>query len=75
MTDNTVRTGGLGKAEIVKRISGTKCNIQQGWSLTDPVLEKIDDDTYVFTYTTALMIAPSLTRLKEYSPVRSATVW
>ncbi|MGA3228129.1 MAG: hypothetical protein ABSC65_30485, partial [Acidobacteriaceae bacterium] len=57
LTDNTVRTVGgrrISKAEIVKRISGTKCNIQPGWSLTDPVLEKIDDDTYVFTYTTAL---------------------
>jgi hypothetical protein len=80
LTDNTVRTVGgrrISKAEIVKRISGTKCNIQQGWSLTDPVLEKIDDDTYVFTYTTALDGDCTFAHQtqKEASPVRSATVW
>ena len=79
LTDNTVRTVGgrrISKAEIVKRISGTKCNIRHGWSLTDPVLEKIDDDTYVFTYTTALTaIAPSPKQTQKEASCRSATVW
>jgi ketosteroid isomerase-like protein len=39
----------MSKADIGKMISETKCDIKT-WSLEDPQMSKIDNDTYVITY-------------------------
>ena len=80
LTDNTVRAVGGRRIAKLKSSSGSvepNPNSRQSRHFTDPVLEKIDDDTYVFTYTTALDGDCTFAHQtqKEASPVRSATVW
>jgi hypothetical protein len=80
LNDKMVMTSGghrMGKAEVVKMISGVKCNIKEGWSLTEPQMEKIDDDTYVLTYKTTMDGTCTFNGKteKQPSPVRAATVW
>jgi ketosteroid isomerase-like protein len=67
----------MGKAEVVKMISGVNCNIKEGWSLTEPQMEKIDNDTYVLTYKTTMDGTCTFNGKteKQPSPVRAATVW
>ena len=57
LSDKIVMTEGgrrMGKAEVVKMISGLKCSIKEGWSLTEPQMSKINDDTYVLSYKAAM---------------------
>ena len=80
LSDKMVMTDGgrrMGKAEIVKMISGVKCSIKEGWSLTEPQMSKINDDTYILSYKTAMdgtCTSKGKTE-KQPSPVRAATVW
>ena len=80
LSDTMVMTDGgrrIGKAEIVKMISGVKCNIKEGWSFTEPQMSKINDDTYVLSYKTAMdgTCKSKGKTEKQPSPVRAATVW
>jgi Domain of unknown function (DUF4440) len=80
LSDKMVMTEGgrrMGKAEVVKMISGVKCSIKEGWSLTEPQMSKINDDTYVLSYRAAMngtCTSKGKTE-KQPSPVRSATLW
>jgi len=67
----------LSKADVVKTVSGVRCDVKDGWSLTDPQMSKIDDDTYSLTYVTTAegsCTADGKTT-KLPSPVRASTVW
>ena len=67
----------LGKTDAVKMISGVKCEVKEGWALTEPQMAKIDNDTYVLSYKSNMegrCIADGKTE-KLPSPVRAATVW
>lgn len=80
LSDKMVMTDGghrMGKADIVKMIGGVKCNIKEGWSLTEPQMEKINDDTYVLSYKTTMdgTCTSNGKTEKQPSPVRAATVW
>lgn len=67
----------LSKADVVKVISGVKCDVEDGWSLTEPQMSRIDNDTYALSY--VITVDGSCTadgrtdRLP--SPVRASTVW
>jgi hypothetical protein len=67
----------LSKADVVKVISGVRCDVEDGWSLTDPQMSRIDNDTYALSYVITVdgnCTADGRTdRLP--SPVRAATVW
>ncbi len=80
LSDKMVMTNAgerMGKADVVKMISGVKCNIKEGWSLTEPQMEKINDDTYVLSYKTTIdgTCTYNGKTEKQPSPVRAATVW
>ena len=67
----------LSKTDAVKMISGVKCEVKEGWALTEPQMAKIDDDTYVLSYKSNMegsCTAEGKTE-KLPSPVRAATVW
>ncbi len=67
----------LSKTDVVKMISGVKCEVKEGWALTEPQMAKIDDDTYVLSYRSNMegsCTADGKTE-KLPSPVRAATVW
>ncbi|MGH8040842.1 MAG: nuclear transport factor 2 family protein [Rudaea sp.] len=73
-----MRNGGarLDKADTVRRISGNKCDVKDGWALTDPQMLKIDNDAYVLSYVSNMegsCTADGKTE-KMPSPVRSATL-
>ncbi len=65
------------KAGAVKMIAGTRCNVKEGWSLTEPQMEKINDDTYVLSYKVTIDGACTYNGKteKQPSPVRAATLW
>ncbi|HMM57372.1 MAG TPA: nuclear transport factor 2 family protein [Rudaea sp.] len=67
----------VSKADVVKHISGVKCEVNAGWALTEPQLLKIDNDAYVLTYVSNMQgsCAESGKTEKMPSPVRAATVW
>ena len=46
-----MREGGrqMDKAAVVKLIAGNKCNVKD-WKLEDPLMARIDADTYVLNY-------------------------
>jgi hypothetical protein len=61
----------------VKLIAGNKCNVKT-WKLEDPLMAKIDADTYVLSYRRTFdgsCIGPDGKSMKIPSPVRAATVW
>ena len=67
----------MGKADVVRMIGGVHCNIKEGWTLTEPQMAKIDDDTYVLSYKTTMdgTCTYNGKTEKQPSPVRAATVW
>lgn len=67
----------LSKARIIEMIGGVRCDVEDGWSLTEPQMSKIDDDTYALSYVAAMegsCTADGKTT-KLPSPVRASTVW
>lgn len=67
----------LSKADIVKMISGLKCEVGEGWALTEPQMLKINNDAYVISYESNMKgscTADGKTE-KMPSPVRAASVW
>ncbi len=74
-----IRKGGsrLSKTDAVKMISGVKCDVKEGWSVTEPQMSKIDNDTYVLSYKTTREGSCTVDGKTEKlpSPVRAATVW
>ncbi len=67
----------LSKTDAVKMISGVKCEVKEGWTLTEPQMSKVDNDTYVLSYRSNMegsCTADGKTK-KLPSPVRAATVW
>ncbi|MBA3568191.1 MAG: nuclear transport factor 2 family protein [Pyrinomonadaceae bacterium] len=67
----------LSKADAVKMIGGVKCEVKEGWALTEPQMAKIDNDTYALSYKTNMegsCTADGKTE-KLPSPARAATVW
>jgi ketosteroid isomerase-like protein len=67
----------MSKADVVKTISSNKCDVKDGWTLDKPEMSKIDNDTYVVTYTSNMMgtcTADGHTE-KMDKPVRAASVW
>lgn len=67
----------VSKADVVKHISGVKCEVNAGWALSEPQLLKIDNDAYVLTYVSNLQgsCAENGKTERMPSPVRAATVW
>lgn len=80
LSDKFVMSGGGGrmtKADVVKMIGGTKCEVKEGWTLDKPEMAKVDNDTYVLTYTSNMQgtcTADGHTE-KMDKPIRAATVW
>lgn len=74
-----VREGGrqMDKAAVVKSIAGNKCSVKD-WKLEDPLMARIDADTYVLTYRGTFdgsCAGPDGKPMKIPSPIRAATVW
>ncbi|WP_333606253.1 nuclear transport factor 2 family protein [Novosphingobium sp.] len=67
----------VGKAEVVKLIGDSKCEVKTGWTLTEPHLLKINDDAYALTYVSDMQgtCATGGKAEKIPSPVRAATIW
>lgn len=67
----------VSKADVVKHISGVKCEVNAGWALSEPQLLKIDNDAYVLTYVSNMQGSCTENGKTERipSPVRAATVW
>ena len=67
----------LSKADAVKMIGGVKCEVKEGWALTEPQMAKIDNDTYALSYKTSMEGSCTANGKTETlpSPVRAATVW
>jgi len=67
----------LSKADAVKMIGGVKCEVKEGWALTEPQMAKIDNDTYALSYKTNMEGSCTADRKTEKlpSPARAATVW
>lgn len=72
MTNNGRR---MNKADVIKMISGVRCNIKD-WSLTEPHMERINDDTYVLSYKATMDGTCTSDGKTDQppSPVRAATV-
>jgi hypothetical protein len=67
----------MDKAAVVKWIAGNKCNVKD-WKLEDPLMVRIDADTYLLNYRGTF--EGSCTNAdgkptKIPSPIRAATVW
>ena len=74
-----MREGGrqMDKAAVVKWIAGNKCNVKD-WKLEDPLMARIDADTYVLSYRGTFdgsCNGPDGKPMKIPSPIRAATVW
>jgi hypothetical protein len=74
-----MREGGrqMDKAAVVKLIAGNKCNVKD-WKLEDPLIARIDADTYVLSYRGTFdgsCAGPDGKSMKIPSPIRAATVW
>ena len=74
-----MREGGrqMDKAAVVKLIAGNKCNAKS-WKLDDPLIARIDADTYVLSYRGTFdgnCAGPDGKPMKIPSPIRAATVW
>jgi hypothetical protein len=58
-------------------ISGTKCEVKEGWQLTEPHMAKIDNDVYVLNYRSnvdgSCMSDGKIEILK--GPFRASTIW
>jgi ketosteroid isomerase-like protein len=67
----------VNKADAVRMISGVKCEVKDGWSLTEPTISRVDNDTYILSYRSNMegrcMSEGKTEQLP--SPVRAATVW
>lgn len=80
LSDNLVMRAGsarLSKADAVLMIEGITCNVKAGWTLSSPLLAKIDNDVYVFSYVSDMQGSCTANGRVEKmpSPVRAATVW
>ena len=74
-----MREGGrqMDKPAVVKLVAGNKCNVK-GWKLEDPLMARIDADTYVLSYRGTFdgsCAGADGKPMKIPSPVRAATVW
>lgn len=74
-----MREGGrqMDKAAVVKLIAGNKCNVKD-WKLEDPLIARIDADTYVLNYRGTFdgsCTGADGKPMKIPSPIRAATVW
>ena len=80
LSDKFVKQEGgvrVSKSDVVKKISGIKCEVKTGWKLTEPHLLKIDDDAYVLSYVSDIQgTCTTHGRTdKISSPARAATIW
>ncbi len=80
LSDKFVMNGGgqrMTKADVVKMISGVKCEVKEGWTLDKPEMAKIDNDTYVITYTSNMQGTCTSDGHTEKmdKPIRAASVW
>ena len=80
LSDKLVMTSGgqrMSKADVVKMISGNKCDIKDGWALTEPQMIKLNNNAYVLSYKTNMEGSCTYEGKteKQPSPVRAATVW
>ena len=67
----------LSKTNVIKMISGVKCEVKKGWALTEPQMLTIDNDTYVLSYESNMKGSCTAAGKTEKmpGPVRAATVW
>jgi hypothetical protein len=67
----------LSKADAIEMIGGVKCEVNEGWGLTEPRVARIDNDTYALSYKTSMEGSCTANGMTEPlpSPVRAATVW
>lgn len=65
------------KADMLKMIGGNKCEVKEGWTLTEPQMAKINDDTYAMSYKTTMDGTCTMDgkSMKLPSPTRAVTVW
>ena len=66
------------KADVVKMLGANKCEVKDGWGLTEPQMAKINDDTYVLSYKGTFdgsCTGADGKTVKIPSPTRAATVW
>lgn len=67
----------LSKADVVRMIGGVKCDVEDSWSLTEPQMSRIDNDTYALSYVATVEGSCTMDGRTEIlpSPVRASTVW
>ncbi|MEZ5461726.1 DUF4440 domain-containing protein [Dokdonella sp.] len=74
-----MQTGGSrhGKTDVVDMIAAVQCEVKDGWTLTEPQLSKIDDDTYVLTYKSSREGSCTRNGTTEKLPgsVRASSIW
>ena len=81
LSDKYVATEGgqhMTKADVVKMLGGNKCEVKDGWGLTEPQMAKINDDTYVLSYKGTFdgsCTGADGKAVKIPSPTRAATIW
>lgn len=67
------------KADTIKYIAGVKCEVKDGWTLDEPQVSQIDNDTYGLTYKGTFdgtcNDGPGGKSQKIPSPIRAATVF
>jgi hypothetical protein len=67
----------MDKAAVVEFIAGNKCKVKV-WAVDDPLVAKIDADTYLLSYRGTFegsCTSPDGKSLKIPSPIRAATLW
>jgi hypothetical protein len=74
-----MRNGGrqVDKAAVLKLAADNKCSVKD-WRLEDPLIARIDADTYVLDYKGVFdgsCAGPGGEPMKIVSPIRAATVW
>lgn len=67
----------LSKSDVIKMISGTKCQVKERFALNRPRMLKIDNDVYVLSYVSDMRgrCTADVRSEKMRSTVRAATVW
>jgi hypothetical protein len=80
VSDKMVMTDGehrISKADLLKILHESKCELKPGWSLTEPHAEKISDDAYVLVHVATMEASCTSNGKtdKQPSPVRAATLW
>lgn len=80
LSDKLVMQAGgsrLTKTDVVKMVSGVRCEVNDGWTLTEPQLSMIHKDTYALSYKSTMEGECTVDGKTETlpGPVRASSIW